>query len=235
MTFHKSFAAGGGGGGSTPDSNGLLFMYYAPDTVPSPNVAPTADDAQYIDSGVTVNAYGATFYMSQAGLWTSPTNYGTLFNLSLPSRAADVVRVYHGTVWHEDSTPTTNNGFRLVFNYLNATNYWVMNHYWTGSQYITYLIDNNAGSFTSRGSVTMSTTVDWPTPFSFTIWETEAYAGYSINAYETDAPTDEDGSALFYKTTSRNNHTATGCLFGHNDNSTSKWHFRGLTIVDMPV
>jgi len=197
-----------------PAQNGIILLAQNPVGA----AEPTAYDPK---NSAIIIAHEDAIITGQSN-WTLDAN-GYAYNLNngyalwirvagLPAKPGPARKYEH---WFRctDATPTPAYGSYMVFNYLDASNYWDVLIYWTGSLWTVRLEERTAGVTTTRYQQNYGSAIDWPCDFHCMVWDVGDTVIVQVGMYEVDVPADDQLLSITYYQASRNNKTNTGFAF----------------------
>jgi len=162
--------------------------------------------------------------------WTSAVPIGS--SSGAPPRLTSVTREYLFEI-KTLTTPADGNNIYCIFNYVDASNYWVIIfQYLTASTlYQAYLYEITGGSGTQRGVINMSTTLDHPSYFRITVRDYGDRVTLFVDGWKTDNTSLYDSKTLTYTVASRPNKGGVG--FYINLVNGNKYAFRRMRVADV--
>jgi hypothetical protein len=216
-----------------------VHLYIENPRVPKGSYSPTTS----ADNCLIIAASGLT--LTDSGNWVLDVN-GNAYDTGANPAFADVLgglpaystaRKYEVWGYVRDAVPTTGHGVYTVFNIQDSSNLWYSVFEWDGTAYKISLWELNAGSPTGRGgTATLSTTVDQPIRFHFTVIEQGDAVVVSANGYEVDVPTDDDAVSIAYTVASRPfKSSVSKCVFRALGTSNDYFRIQGVKVTDLSV
>jgi len=133
----------------------------------------------------------------------------------------------------QDVALTTDWGVRIIFNYVDANNYWSIDLRWNGSAFYYTIYEVTAGVGTTRGTVTFSTALDLPARWHLIVYEQGDSIVCQCAMNELDVWTDDYIATLEYTVGSRPHKNTGACIFGLRLGPSSQWLINGCRVTDL--
>lgn len=216
-------------------NNGVLLEMVNPLGYTDADYNPAVDYNAVVQCAYPANLLYSTgtWALDSNGYATTATGYGTIVGMEGHPIHSSGMRKYETWGKTKDGTPTTSAGTRILFNYLDGNNYWLVDLDWNGSAFELAIYSNQSGTPTTHVSMAAATTVDWPMRWHLVVYDFGDTIQAGAHVWEEDVPADDDGLHVSYTVASRPNKSASKFTFTAQAAAANEWYWRGVRVSDI--
>lgn len=217
-------------------NNGVVLDMMNPLGYTDADYNPKFDYNAVVQCAYPDNIVGAsgTWALDSNGYATTAGGYGTLIGMEGHPIQSGGMRKYEAWGKTADASPSTNTGVRILFNYVDANNYWLVDFDWSvGAQYVLVIYSNQAGTPTTHVTDSATTLVDWPAHWHVIVYDFGDTIETTAFVWEEDLPADDDALWGSYTVASRPFKSTSKFQFTAQVGAADQWYWRGVRVTDI--